>query len=101
MEEGAATVVEVRVIVVEAARGGVLAGEVEAGEEGLERSVAVDEGGEEVRAVLDEGAEREEEEREEEECVEIGCEGSGGLLQQLTGAPEVAQPWVIGHRGGS
>ncbi|TXG60958.1 hypothetical protein EZV62_012321 [Acer yangbiense] len=62
IEEGAVTVVEM--IVVVAVCGGVLAGDVEVGDEGLERDVAVDEGGEEVGAVLDEGAEGKEEERD-------------------------------------
>ncbi|KAK0593609.1 hypothetical protein LWI29_014656 [Acer saccharum] len=62
IEEGAATVVEMIVVVV--VRGGVLAGDVEVGDEGLERDDAVDEGGEEVGAVLDKGAEGKEEERD-------------------------------------
>ncbi|KAK1572913.1 hypothetical protein Q3G72_012578 [Acer saccharum] len=62
IEEGAATVVEMIVVVV--VRGGVLAGDVEVGDKGLERDDAVDEGGEEVGAVLDEGAEGKEEERD-------------------------------------
>ncbi|TXG66817.1 hypothetical protein EZV62_008092 [Acer yangbiense] len=62
IEEGSATVV--KMIVVVAVHGGVLAGDVEVGDEGLERDDAVDEGGEEVGAVLDEGAEGKEKERD-------------------------------------
>ena len=59
IEEGVAIVVEMIVIV--AVHGGVLVSEIEVGDEGLERDVIVDEGGEEVGAVLDEGAEGKEE----------------------------------------
>lgn len=91
MEEGTAAVADV-VGERGGGGGGVMGSEMEAGEEGFERGVAVDEGGEEVRAVLDERAEGEEEEREEEECVEIGGESDGCLFQELARATEVAQP---------
>ncbi|POO01692.1 hypothetical protein TorRG33x02_024690 [Trema orientale] len=99
VEEGPATVV--------AAEGGrgrgfggaeavvVVPGEVEAGEEGFERRVAVDEGGDEVGPVLDDRTEREDEEREEEEGGEVGGEGGAGLLQQLSRRPEIAQPRMM------
>lgn len=73
--------------------------EVEAGEEGLEGRVAVDEGCEEVGPILDDGAEGEDEEGEEEEGEEIGGEGGGGLSEELWRAAEVVQPgMVIAHR---
>lgn len=77
---------------------GVVPGEVEAGEEGFEGGVAVDVGGEEEGAVLDEGAEGEEEEGEEQEGDGVGVEGGRRVLQDLGGRPEVAQPRVVAHR---
>ncbi|XP_050368858.1 putative calcium-transporting ATPase 13, plasma membrane-type [Argentina anserina] len=47
--------------------------------------VAVDEGGEEVGAIFDEGAEGKDEEGEEEEGGEVGGEGGGGLVEELRG----------------
>lgn len=76
-----------------------VAGEVEAGEEGLEGRVAVDEGSEEVGPILDDGAEGEDEEGEEEEGEEVRGEGGGGLSEELRRAAEVVQPgMVIAHR---
>lgn len=88
VEEGAVAVVVV----------GVVPGEVEAGEEGFEGGVAVDVGGEEEGAVLDEGAEGEKEEGEEQEGDGVGVEGGRRVLQDLGGRPEVAQPRVVAHR---
>lgn len=101
VEEGAVAPAEVgRLLAAEAllVGVGVVPGEVEAGEEGFERRVAVDVGGEEEGAVLDEGAEGEEEQGEEEEGDGVGVEGGGRLLQDLGGGPEVAQPRVVAHR---
>lgn len=76
-----------------------VAGEVEAGEEGLEGRVAVDEGGEEVGPILDDGTEGEDEEGEEEEGEEVGGKGGGGLSEELRRAAEVVQPgMLIAHR---
>lgn len=106
VEEGAVAAAEVgRLLAGEAAAAaalvvvvGVVPGEVEAGEEGFEGGVAVDVGGEEEGAVLDEGAEGEEEEGEEQEGDGVGVEGGRRVLQDLGGRPEVAQPRVVAHR---
>lgn len=68
------------------------ASEVEAGEEGFERRVAVDEGGEEVGPIFDDRAEGEDEEGEEDEGEEVGSERRRGLSEELGGAAEVVQP---------
>jgi len=78
---------------------GVGAGEVEAGEEGPQRRVAVDEGGDVARAILYGGPEGEEEEGEEEECGEVGGEGRRRLAEELGRAAQVFQPGVITHGG--
>lgn len=101
VEEGAVAAAEVgRLLAVEAVVGvvlGVVPGEVEAGEEGFERRVAVDVGGEEEGAVLDEGTEGEEEKGQEQKGDGVGVEGGSRLLQDLGGGPEVAQPRVVAH----
>lgn len=74
----------------------------EAGEEGFERRVAIDEGGEEVRGVVDVGAESEEDQGEEYECVEVCCEDCGCVFQDLCGGAEVNWRWwwtVVVHGG--
>lgn len=100
VEEGSVAAPEVGgLLAAEAVVGvGVVPGEVEAGEEGFERRVAVDVGGEKEGPVLDEGTEGEEEEGEEEEGDGVGVEGGSRLLQDLCGGPEVAQPRVVAHR---
>lgn len=76
------------------------AGEIEAGEEGLERRVAVDEGCEEVGPIFDDRTEGEDEEGEEEEGEEVAGKRRRRLSQDLGGAAQVVQPWMlIAHRG--
>lgn len=75
VEEGAAAAAEGRVaerVVAWVEMGG--GGEIEAGEEGLQGRVAVDEGGEVIGGALDIGAEGEEEGGEEDEGEEVGIE---------------------------
>ncbi|RXI04260.1 hypothetical protein DVH24_038534 [Malus domestica] len=55
------------------------ASEVEAGDEGFERRVAVDEGGEEVGPIFDDRGEGEDEEGEEDEGGEVASERRCGL----------------------
>lgn len=75
---------------------------IDAGEKGFERRVAVDEGGDLVGPILDDGAEGEDEEREKEKREEVVGERSGGGSQKLRGGPELGQPVVevVGHGGG-
>lgn len=77
-------------------RVGVLgAGEVEAGEQGLERRVAVDERGDVARPVLDGAAEAEEEEREDEEGGEVGPEQRRRFAEQLRRRSEILVPKLL------
>lgn len=72
-----------------------VAGEVEAGKQGLERRIAIDEGGNEVGPTLDDRTEGENEEGEEEEGGHVGREGGGGFPENLRRAPEIAQPGMV------
>lgn len=62
---------------------GLGAGEVEAGEEGPQRRIAIDERGDVARAILYGGPEGEEEEGEEEECGEVGGDRRRRLAEEL------------------
>lgn len=76
-----------------------IAGEVKEGEERFEGGVAVDERGDMGGAVLNEGAEGQDEEREEEEGEEIGGERRGCFSKQLGSCTQVLQPRMIAHGG--
>ena len=77
---------------------GAVSGEVEAGEEGLEGRIAVDEGGDMRGSVLDDGAKREDEEGEQDERDEVGGERRSGFSEKLCSGTQVLQPWVVAHR---
>lgn len=73
---------------------------VEAGKEGLEGRVAVDEGGDVDAPVLDHRTEGEEEEGDERDGEEGGAGGGSRLLHDLRGGAEVERPRMRRRRRG-